>query len=285
MGLISVSDQTPWSTVFSGAGGKFVLLCLLTSLSLVLAMIVHLGVYVNSIITHYSNVICVPYNFYIWSLVVPVALIGLVIFVPFVIWEDLRRKDRKLQCLSIARIMGLVWFFMFFVMIPSIDRTPNSYQSGAIVTEGNSSNSIMYQYRYDGSRALTYHIFFDIDDLAITHPNLTCTYFKAKDLCAWLSPLLYTNMTGAYKCRPGDEQGLELFSPQQGLRFDSAYMFSNISIAFTVFSLITCGLILYRRILSPTKWIGFNRCRQESSKDELASRSSLLSDSSRMYMI
>jgi hypothetical protein len=223
-------------------------------------MIVHLSIYIHSIVTH-PNVICVPYNFSSWALFAPVFLVCLSCIVFIHIRECRERKDMKVKRWFVYRNTALVCLYMLGLCILCIDLTPNSCESGTIVTGGNSSN-VMYQHIYEDSRAVAYPIFFDNDDINVTHPDLNCTFVKTSKLCSMLSPLWTTTTKGAFKCRPGGEQGLELFSPLQGLLFDSAYLFMKIAIAFLVFFSISYTLIVYRRILPPDEWIGFDRCHR-----------------------
>jgi hypothetical protein len=247
-------ELTPWSTMFSGSCGKFIILCLLISFVLFVMMTIYAGIYATSVSNHPSIVCVSSSSFFIWGIIVPIVLAGWLLSLFLAL--GLGSGEGKIFII----VFGIILVFFYgtmFILYSTL--SPISDENGIIIRDGNNSD-VMFQYLDDGENMKAYPIFLRSDGINDTYPNSTCGPKPFSDLCRVFGPLRGINASEAFRCTPNDAEGLELLLLYLGPFMGLARTAMNLGIAFPAFFLFGFTLLMRRRLYPPDSWIENRLC-------------------------
>ena len=251
------TKETPCSKMYTGACGRFTILCFILCLVFCIATIVQAGIYVNSVNTD-QHILCTPSAAFFW-----ITLPGMwsVILIPGLcsLLHFCLERYRSGACwLSIA--MGciiipsiilclVVWYFL-----------PLGSPGAAVIQPYNTS--FMYQYGWMNGRPVAFPILLNITDINETTSDLTCNPYKTRDLCPpGRNRLSQLGISTVFRCIPNDDEGLHFIlsylEPSSNISH-SAVILHTIFVAFLTFS--TC-MLLYRRFVPPEEWFENYICK------------------------
>ena len=249
--------QNPWSRVFSGPCGRFIILCFFLSLVLFVAMVAYVGIYISSLLND-PDILCLPFFFLFWGLCISAVLILWFSTTFCSIWldsgtEEADRNCRGCPCTYIS-MMYLVCFLCLLIY------TLIFGDIGVIVKESDANDTL---FQYLGSRfdPQVYRVFSLPDNTSDIYRNLTCDSALFYGFCPHYVPLVQkTNFSEAFKCLSYNEDDLEslLLHLESPMRFSRNS--STLGIAFTIFFAFGYVLAMKRRFSPREEWIENRLC-------------------------
>ena len=110
--------RTPWSKVFNGPCGRFLILCFFLSLVLLVAMIAYVGIYMSSVLND-PNIMCMPFFIFAWKFVLPYVLTLWFLTTFSLIWVNYGTKQSHMNCRMLVYLSThfSVFFCFFFFLL------------------------------------------------------------------------------------------------------------------------------------------------------------------------
>ena len=259
-------ERNPWSKVFSGPCGRFIILCIFLDLMMFIIMVTYLGIYVNSVLNH-PNIICVPWLIDEWRIKIPSALGLMFLGALCSIWFWLRKKGTSRCCyIHCCDFFGIFWSGFLFGTFIIVLIMAAEYQ-GVVIQEDN-NNDIMFQYFFRwGEGPVAFPILLRPDDVNNTYSNSTCRFVTFSQRCN--IPLRNaSHLSGAFRCTPNGQEGLELLSLYFMPLLESLYTANKLGISFLIFFAFIYLSLMGRRLLPTNKWFGSGCCPSSYGEPE-----------------
>ena len=253
----SRSGVTPVSKMYTGACGRFTILCFILCLVFCIATIVQAGRYVNSVDTD-QHILCSPSasTFWIVLLIFWCSVLILLLFSLSLWFLD------KCVCAFVWVGMISTWVIMPSILLCVVVwyLVPLANTGGAVIQPYNTS--FMYQYGWMNGRPVAFPILLNITDLNEATSDLTCSPYKTRDLCPpRRNRLSKLGISTVFRCIPKDDEGLHFILSYLEPLSNISQSAVNLHATFVAFLIFVTCMTMYRRFVPQEKWFDNYICK------------------------